>query len=167
MVLTDRIQAEKTRLQNERDLLVQKIASIDADLKDIEAALRVASKLEGTPEQEGTQIDTPTSSFGLGGHAPDVRAFSGTIKDLARDILKDAYPNGELAGGIRIAALQNYGQKINPNSLTVSLGRLKNEGAIRIEGRTWFYVPAEQKEHIDQRNESEAPALTAASETGG
>jgi len=63
------------------------------------------------------------------------------VKTVVREILKAAYPDGLQAAEIRERARREQNIELNPNTLTVTLGRYKEKGMARIEGKTWFFVP--------------------------
>ena len=50
------------------------------------------------------------------------------------------------ASDIRTIAQEKYGVDLNPNTLTVTLGRLKAKRLVRIDGRTWFYMPKDERQ---------------------
>lgn len=134
------IEQGKAKLGRRREVLLREIAAIDAELKDYDTALRVAKKL-ASPASEGGKAQVPSSGdLALAG-AQDILQFTGSIRDLTLEILKTNYPSGMTAGDIRIYAKMRYDVDLNPNTLTVSLGRLKANGHVRIDGRVWYHTP--------------------------
>ena len=123
----EEVQRGIERLQKRREKLLVDIASVDADLRDFQATLRVLDRLSGQAKSD-RGAERPTA-----------------VKDVCFDILEEAFPAGLQAAEIKERGLARYGMDINSNTLTVSLGRLKDAGQVRIEGRTWFYVPPESE----------------------
>lgn len=80
--------------------------------------------------------------------ATEVQAAEGTdlmVKDMILLVLKEAYPNGMTAAQIKGKAWLRFRKYINPNTLTVSLGRFSKpkDGEprqARCDGRTWYYM---------------------------
>ena len=137
MSLIDNIRLEQSKLQAERDQIKERLVSIEAEANELDIALRVAERLGEHPPP------APSVTTISGDETPDAQdaGTSMTYKELARQILKDSHPEGLQAREIREIAAKLYLQKINSNTLTVSLGRLKNDGHVRIDGRTWFWLP--------------------------
>jgi hypothetical protein len=68
------------------------------------------------------------------------------VKDMVLAVLRDAFPAGLNASEIKHRAYNRFKQHINPNTLTVTLGRYSKpkDGdpvIARCVGRVWFYVP--------------------------
>lgn len=141
MGFKDDIEQAKSKLEKRRAELLQQISEIDVELKDYETALRVALKITGFTPIVTVSTQTPTTSESESEPTQDVVEFSGSMKDLALEILKSRYPRGFKASGIRHVARTDYDINLNPNTLTVSLGRLKASGDVRIIGRGWYYTP--------------------------
>ena len=134
------IEQGKAKLTRRREVLLREITAIDAELKDYDTALRVAQKL-ASPVNDGGEAQVPSSGILALVAAQEMLQFTGSIRDLTLEILKSNYPNGMTAGNIRTFAKMRYDVDLNPNTLTVSLGRLKTNGDVRIVGRIWFYTP--------------------------
>ena len=152
MGFIERIQEERDKLQSRRDQLVKEITNLDAELKELDTALRVAKKLEITGN---TAVGiTPSAKMTFAVNEPPNMVYSGTNKDLIRKILHDEFPNGLQASDIRHKATTTYGRDINPNTLTVTLSRIKAAGEARIDRRTWFYTPCgEPMGFLDHENQ--------------
>ena len=131
------IEQAKSKLQAQREALIQQIGDIDIEIKDYDTALRVARKL-ALPSDKA---QVPSSSTPDDLLTQNVVKFIGSIKTLTYKILKYEYPKGMQASDIRTIAQEKYDVDLNPNTLTVTLGRLKGDGFVRIDGRVWFYVP--------------------------
>lgn len=100
---------------------------------------------EGFPADGGAQIDTVAADAIEAAPTPPAtaaemqqRGGDMTVKQMSELILKDAYPNGLTASQIKGKAFLRFKKHINPNTLTVSLVRLKPR--VQCEGRVWFYV---------------------------
>ena len=154
MNFIQRINQEKAELQRRREKLVQEISAIDGEFKDMEAALRVAQKIEGRSagvEEQHLPISSDRIDLNLQHKGRKVR----TIGDAAVKTLQESYPTGLTRKHILVRASSRLRRKINPSSLTGELWRLKGAGRIRIEGRTWFYVLPS-----DLGNKDAPPAIT-------
>lgn len=135
------IEQAKSKLEKRRAELLQQISEIDVELKDYETALRVALKITTFAATVSVSTQTPTPSAPESEPAQDIVEFSGSKKDLTLEILKSRYPRGLQARSIRSVARKEYGIDLNPNTLTVSLGRLKTSGHVRIVARIWYFTP--------------------------
>ena len=67
------------------------------------------------------------------------------VKDMILSVLRDAYPHGLSAAQIKAKAYLRFKQHINPNTLTVSLGRYSKPkpGEAKLakcDGRVWYYI---------------------------
>ena len=154
MEFKENIEQAKSKLQMQREALVQQIADIDIELKDYDTALRVARKLALSSDE----AQVPSSSISDDLLTQTVVKFIGSMKSLTYKILKSEYPNGMLASEIRIVAQQKHGTDLNPNTLTVTLGRLKGDGHVRIDGRMWFYIPkGDRQQGAPSTEADEAP----------
>ena len=128
----------REQLQGERQALVDKIGLLDGELSDLEAAERVFRNIQsGDVAKKGSNRRAPKASV-AGSKRKRGQRFEGSIKELALQILSDLYPRGLRSAAICKLATTHYGREINKNSLTVTLGRLKEEGLVRLEGQTWF-----------------------------
>jgi hypothetical protein len=57
------------------------------------------------------------------------------------EILQDAYPAPMAAKDLRERAVSQYQREVNPNTLTVSLARCREEGIVALANKRWSYVP--------------------------
>lgn len=126
-------------LRQRRADLAEEIEKVDRELADLDAAERVLKRLDEF-EAQWELIIEPVEP------GPPTHKFQGTTKQLTIQILKDAYPRGYKAGEIRELAEFLHATKINPNTLTVTLGRLRAEETVRNDARTWFYVPPKKRD---------------------
>jgi len=65
------------------------------------------------------------------------------VKDVILAVLKEAR-GGLTAKQIRGKAFLKFNAELNPNTLTVTLIRMKVDKIVRIEGRQWFYIHPNQ-----------------------
>lgn len=156
-----KIDQEREKLKERRHELAQQIAKIDFELADWDAADRVMQKLHATEmaEQIGPAFESAKAELQetiIGGAKQ--RPFGGTTKKLVLAIMRDAYPQGMNSADIREKAKKSYFREINKNTLTVTLVRLREDGGVRIDGKTWYYVPVEdQKADAPPEQSGEAP----------
>lgn len=141
MGFKENIDQAKSRLEKRRAELIEQISEIDAELKEYEVAVKVVLKIMGPAPTVSVSTQTPTISAPEPEPVQDIVQFSGSKKDLTLEILRSRYPKGFRAHGIRHVARKEYGTDFNPNTLTVSLGRLKASGDVRIVERVWYYTP--------------------------
>lgn len=154
MGFKENIEQAKSKLQTRREALVQQITDIDIELKDYDTALRVARKLALSSDE----AQVPSSSISHDLLTQTVVKFIGSMKSLTYKILKSEYPKGMQASDIRTIAQENHGVDLNPNTLTVTLGRLKSDGRVRIDGRVWFYIPkGDRQQDAPSTEADEAP----------
>lgn len=143
-----RLDDRRRERDRERMELNKRLAVLNQEADEDAIALKVLRKLY--PEQPKTpgnvilahEFDRQRlSELPLAGERP-----SGSLprlipaKQLVLAVLREAYPEGLTAGQIGGRALVKHKRSINPNTLSVSLARHKEDGAIRLEGKTWFYV---------------------------
>lgn len=118
----------KRQLTERRTALTEEVSVIDAELSDLDVAIRVL-------ESFSIKLDIHVGASMKGEVVP------GSKKSAVREVLFHAYPRSLKSNSIREDAKVRFGFEINPNTLAVSLARLKREGLARNEGRTWYYVP--------------------------
>ena len=82
-------------------------------------------------------IESPPAPPATAAQAQNVAGGNLTVKEMALMVLRDAMPNGLTAAQIKGKAFLRFKKHINPNTLTVSLVRLKPK--VKCEGRIWFY----------------------------
>ena len=144
MGFADELQKEISKLRALREDLMAEIGALDAELKDCTTALRVARKL-GAIRSERVTSDSPTVSVDLAPSAQDVPKFKGHTSKLAHYLLEQAYPRGMTSGEIRQIAAERHETEMKQTSLTVTLGRSKAKGAVRLDGRTWYHIPVDER----------------------
>lgn len=152
MGLIDQIRRRRSELEAQRK-------AIDSELADLEAAERVVMKMAPDVVGRVTQILPSVSQSAQSALSPKAKR-----KTIIREILRGVYPRGLQAGEIRQIARDMYGTELNPNTLTVTLGRHKEKGIVRIDGRTWYYIPEEARK---PNKEAGAPTGTSGQKTGG
>jgi len=136
------IQDKRRRLAEERHALLSRVQEIDKELLDQETAIRVIREL--LPPEPDVQPAPLPAGLVAAAKAPAAGVQKPPlVKDMVLAILKDAYPRGLTAAEIRQGAIERFGATVNPNTLTVSLGRFKAENLVSIEGRQWRYTPTE------------------------
>ena len=138
-MLTD-IAERSEWLQDQRQTLVDQIGRLDEELSDLEAAERVFRSIQsGDTVKKGLNRRAQKAIVAGSKHKRGKR-FEGSVKGLALQVLSDLYPRGLRSAAICKLAASHYGREINKNSLAVTLGRLKEDGLVRLEGQTWFSV---------------------------
>lgn len=96
--------------------------------------MQAAVELEPTQDAETTSAESDVSI--------EADASSGdTVRDMILESLKSAGEAGQKAAEIQAKIEARRGAKLHPKTTGMTLYRLSQEGAVRREGRTWFYVP--------------------------
>jgi hypothetical protein len=80
----------------------------------------------------------PTGSVGFTRSGP-------LFKDLALQLLMEAYPRALRAADIQASAEAKLGRKFHPKTTGMSLYRLAKDGAVVRRGWDWFYIPEDQR----------------------
>jgi hypothetical protein len=110
-----------------RDFLNAREAEIKDQLKRLRlemAEIRVARQaLDGVSEPAA-------SAVGASGASP-------TIKDMVRSVLKEV-PLGLTSAEILLAIKRVFDKELERTSLSPQLSRLKHDGAVVLDGETWF-----------------------------
>jgi hypothetical protein len=161
-------------LDAERVQILSRLKDIDKEISEQEVAIRVIRNVMGTANYTapatnhsvGTVTDSVTTS--IIHRSP---AFEGDppsqlpIKDVILEVLRGAYPNVMNASEIREAALADFKVNVNPNTLTVALGRWKAKKRVVIEGRDWSYMPSAlevMESHVKRAVEAVSEAASTA-----
>lgn len=147
---------QRETLKGHRAAHAKEIERIDRELADLDATERVLAKFGPELAQDDLLAATEPSAPYI---APTKPRFEGTKKDMVLAILHHSHPSGLRAEQIKHNAKALFHSDINPNTLTVSLGRLKNNKKVRIDGRTWFFVPPENP--TNEKEKDNAPSAEA------
>jgi len=67
------------------------------------------------------------------------------FKDIALQLLKDAYPKPLRAAEVQAAAEAKLSRKFHSKTPGMSLYRLAKEGLVERRGWDWFYLPESEK----------------------
>ncbi len=127
------------RLHAEINDIAKSIAELDQAARTF--GLRAAEEAQ-QPEKPKVVTPPPTPSK----PAPQ-------FKDVALDILREAYPRTCKAADIQEQAEERVGREFHPKTAGMTLYRLSLEGLVERVGRAeWQYVPQE-----DEGSEAEAP----------
>lgn len=123
--------AERAQIEAARSEQNRRLAALNTEADRDEIALQVYRELsrEDGADPVPEQI---TRAIHVVGTPP--------VKDMVLAILKTS-PNPLTAKQIKGMATIRFRTAINPNTLTVTLGRYKSDGTVRLEGRAWRYVP--------------------------
>ena len=121
------IEREIAVRQQRLDTIQRERASIDGAEKTI---LNVAGDLLAIDPGEHIVIDDEPISGGL------------SVQGAAHEVLRGVFPGGLTSAEIRERAEPLHGKPIKPETMTVMLGRLKDAGKARLDGRIWFRASA-------------------------
>jgi len=154
------LEDRKRKRDAERLLLNKRLLELQADSEADIVARRVYEDMVKSGQWSPDRSDVPatpdepkrTITYQLTGlsvqAAQAPMAQAPMVKDIVLSILKEAYPVGLTAAQIKGKAFLKFKTHINPNTLTVTLGRYSRpkDGEPRLarcDGRIWFYVPAD------------------------
>lgn len=137
---------EEARITQLLARLDDEIAKARLQLEEVQIARKVFERIHGEPAKP----DDHTTSGGAPAEnpAPEPATPSEalTIKDAALRALKSAHPKGYQKAGVEYWIEKNLKQKVNSASLSVMLGRLRDDdGSARNNGNIWFYVPEKDR----------------------
>lgn len=136
------LEDRRMKREAERNAMIKRSAALNAEAeKDSVAKLVYLETLAAPPVPDAIEPAPPPPVYA----AKSADTGKLMVKDMILAVLRDAYPNGMTAEQIKGKAFLRYQQHINPNTLTVSLGRYSKpkEGELRLarcEGRVWFYI---------------------------
>jgi hypothetical protein len=128
----DRQVERRLEITSEISRLREEAGQIDAVILDFDITIRVLSGLQNKGEPSGRAIEADESEGLPGMPGPGVfrRLIEATLNTLGRD-------------GITVTAMRDfiksrYGTDIQPNTISVTMSRLKGRGLARLEGQEWF-----------------------------
>lgn len=136
------LEDRRMKREAERNAMIKRSAVLNAEAEADTVAKRVyLETLTARPVPDAIELAPPPHVYA----AKSADTDKLMVKEMILAVLRDAYPNGMTAEQIKGKAFLRFKQHINPNTLTVSLGRYSKpkEGEPRLarcEGRTWFYI---------------------------
>jgi hypothetical protein len=120
------LQQERATLVDRRDKARAMLDRLEAELSDIDTAVRVLERAMGKQPSPHSTLRHP-----IEGHKPQ-------IKSVIRDVLRQRAPHGVTVHDVVRLANDTGLVTVSQNTASVTLGRLKSEGEARLEGRVWF-----------------------------
>ncbi|MBA2587742.1 MAG: hypothetical protein H0U98_03860 [Alphaproteobacteria bacterium] len=148
------LEERRLKREAERTAWNKRAAQLNAEGEADAVAKRVyletvkpASAVKPSPKPDAVE-PAPQATVEGGAAAEEI-----PVKDMILTVLRDAYPLGLTAKQIKGKAYMRFKKHINPNTLTVSLGRYSKpkDGEPRLarcDGRTWFYVRHDVREIV-------------------
>jgi hypothetical protein len=139
----DRLEARRMDRDRERMDLHKRIAQLNTEAEKDSIALQVLKEMY--PDGwKAAQERSPKPDGAL--PSPIAKAATMLFKDVILAILRDAAPGGLTANQIKAKAMLKYKVEINPNTLTVTLGRFSRppDGSApkaKYDGDVWRYLP--------------------------
>jgi len=121
--------AQRTDLVRKRDALRAEAAALDAEIADMDTAVRVVEKTVGQPTV------AREAANGL-----DEETGRPTYRNIITRVLADASPRGLTVHEVVAAANRDHDVALTQNTASVMLGRIKTSGHATLNGRQWFYV---------------------------
>ncbi len=142
-----RMDQRKSARDAERSRLNKRLLEINREAEEDEIATRVYRKVGAEPSAAEKPIQAlsalPTNSAEVRPAQPKGMK----VKEAILAVLKDAR-GGLTAKQIRGRAFLKCNAELNPNTLTVTLIRMKEDKIVRIEGRQWFYIRPNQGAYV-------------------
>jgi len=159
---------EQTSLSTKKDNLLADVARIDARLAELDTFLRVANGYaaavmhDAAAELQGNftvVADAPVvRAPGGNGHLPAEQLQKrGAQRLLVEEALRQNRPQGLTKSGIGQWIEAEYSKRLTPNSVGVTLDRLKKTTPplARLEGNRWVWI-GEDKSSAADHHESAA-----------
>ena len=161
MGVLDRLSREKDALCRRKEATRAALEEIDAELAEIETAIRVVQRV-------GADTGPEERDSGWSGqlkHASEAI----TLRGIISRILEDASPQGLTVHDVVHRASQITGQSVSQNTVSVTLGRIKNDGYAGLNGRHWFHIRKQDAEAAGSpsRETPAAPQLEYKEATDG
>lgn len=119
----------------------EKVAVLEAEIASLDAAAK-AFGLQVSPESP-TLFDKP-----MGHHGQAPTEAGGQFKDVALDLLREAYPSSLKASQIQARVQAKLNRTFHWKTAGMTLYRLKQDGHVKREGQNWFYVPSGVVEQV-------------------
>ena len=141
------VRAERDKLRERREGLLNEVTVIEAELGQLEAAIGVFERYAET-----TAPSSNTSPA-------EERPTRGTQKRLITEALIKNAPNGLEVSEIQDWIRSVWRTEVSVNTVSVTLPRLRLAGKSRLEGRRWFHVPSSQNEAAATSAEKVAAAF--------
>jgi hypothetical protein len=136
--------------------------AIAVDLRKQGLAARIAAENQVMEaEQRIALLDQGARAFGVPVENTEVASGNGAIatkpiaatpekpsqfKDIALELLKEAFPRPVKAAHVQSAAEAETGRVFHWKTAGMTLYRLKQDGLARREGQNWYFVPPAQSD---------------------
>jgi hypothetical protein len=132
------IRAELDLTTRQRDRAASEVVRLDAKLTELEAALRVVERLTGAtaPAPSGSIVSENRTITVLRQLAARRSQARGVKKELINEALDPSV--GRTVSDIKAWILDHHGLDVSPNTISVTLPRLRSDGLARLEGHHWF-----------------------------
>lgn len=126
------LRARQTEVISQLDKLRPKIAAAEAELQQIEMALRV---MEGPIPIKGEQASLDARAYYARRANPEIANL--TIKEMVVKALGEHLARGATASQLLDFFVIEWGRKEMRTSLSPQLSRLKDSGIIELKGKVW------------------------------
>ena len=132
------------KAQGEADEAEQEIKALDTSIRVLQrlGAERLLATLPA-PDRSGEATNEEN------------KLPRGYVRKYIEDALRAKYPLGASVGDIREYIQHRWRTDVNPNTVSVTLSRLKSDGIARLEGQDWHHVP-DRPELAEEERRAEA-----------
>jgi hypothetical protein len=133
----------------------EKLQSIETELEELDRGARVfglALPDEGPPGIEDTVPYTAADIAAAIARTTPRQAEVRQFKDVALELLAQAYPSPLKAADVQQGASRALGRQFHWKTAGMTLYRLKNDYAVRRSGQDWYFVPEEQRDALRARD---------------
>lgn len=129
MDVLERIKAEHDQTVRARERALAELAKVEARIAELESAIRVIER------HMPSELHKPTRG-GKVLENLDALPARGAKKALIRELLQ--HEIGMTVADIHNRIRDKFGVDVSPNTISVTLPRLRDEGYARLDGRHWF-----------------------------
>ena len=156
------IQGDQAKLRSRREALMAEVASVDAQLAELEAAARIVSRYV-VKEQAGTQ-GTWQGSAAMQSSSEmmtTIKPRRGSQKQWIEAAMVENPKRGWTVPALQAEILAKHGVTVSPNTVSVTLSRLAAAPVYKAHliGRNWFYGPAPSQEEAAEIAEQSNSAV--------
>jgi hypothetical protein len=150
------IEARQQHLLGKRERIVQTIASLNEEIKQIERGIadcEAAARVFGVELAPVSSVLGKASVSGAGwvrAHGvvgtPTVRTTP-SVRDLVTEQLQRAHPEPLRAAALRDWLLEHQKMDVHEKTVGMTLYRLAQKGLARRERHNWFWVPETERDN--------------------
>ena len=133
MDVLETLAARRSELEKRHVAMLAEAVLLTSEMQEIDTAIRVVGRTLGLSTVGALVNDDKQEA-----------SSRKTVRDFLLEKLRAEFPKGITATEL-VALAQKEGKELNPNTVSVTLGRIKYDGLARLEGRVWFSVPTDEE----------------------